>query len=231
MSDNSGGDNGHSRSEDTVAAVLRLTGLAAEVEKVKTTSAQRFGELARSLEAAREQINGLRDDLGSLGGRADEIERQLGQVGALLKQISEQVEVLATQPAKPQQEGYQVNPTPPWWKPADDRCQDAAARLADWVEEVYRPIFGYLASLLAPCWPRHPLCLAYLDTLHEAWCLLYLSDRDPQMVFAQLDWLTRPLLQATEVLAAETRKCRDQGRHYQPGQTNASVTAWANGHR
>ena len=84
-------------------------------------------------------------------------------------------------------------------------------RLADWVSEMYRPVFGYLADLLGPCWDQHPLCLAYLDTLHEAWCLLYIPARDPKMVFAQLDWLTRPLLQAAEVLAGETSGCRDRG--------------------
>ena len=78
-------------------------------------------------------------------------------------------------------------------------------------------MFGYLADLLAPCWQQHPLCLAYLDTLHEAWCLLYLPPRDPKMVFAQLDWLTRSLLQAAEVMADETRRCRDLGRHRDPG--------------
>ena len=74
--------------------------------------------------------------------------------------------------------------------------------------EVYRPVFGYLGAMLGACWDRHPLCLAYLDTLHEAWCLLYLPARDPKMVFAQLDWLTRPLLQAAEVMASDTSGCR-----------------------
>ena len=66
-------------------------------------------------------------------------------------------------------------------------------------------MFGYLAAMLPGCWDRHPLCLACLDVLHEAWCLLYIPPRDPKMVFAQLDWLTRPLLQAAESMAAETR--------------------------
>ena len=99
-------------------------------------------------------------------------------------------------------------PAPPWWNPGDDRCADAAERLRDWVDEVYRPVFGYLGAMLGDCWDRHPLCLAYLDVLHEAWCLLYLPTRDPKMVFAQLDWLTRPLLQAAEVMARETSGCR-----------------------
>jgi len=94
---------------------------------------------------------------------------------------------------------------------------------------VYRPVFGYVGGMLGDCWDRHPLCLACLDVLHEAWCLLYLPPRDPKMVFAQLDWLTRPLLQAAEVLAAETRPCRDRGHHNAP--QNATAPAWLNGQR
>src|SRR5215467_2847347 len=100
--------------------------------------------------------------------------------------------------------------------PADSAVRKRRSGWPIWVSEVYRPVFGYLADLLAPCWQRHPLCLAYLDALHEAWCLLYIAPRDPKMVFAQLDWLTRSLLQAAEVMASETRRCRDLGRHRDP---------------
>jgi hypothetical protein len=48
------------------------------------------------------------------------------------------------------------------------------------------------------------------------------------MVFAQLDWLTRPLLQAAEVMATETRPCRDRGHHRDPGEpiAGAHAPAW-----
>lgn len=113
--------------------------------------------------------------------------------------------------------GYRVNQPAPWWKAGDSRCEEAGDRLADWVRDVFRPVYGYLADLLAPCWRRHPLCLAYLDVLHEGWCLLYLDKRDARTVFAQLDWLNRSLLQAAEVMANETKRCRDLGRHREPG--------------
>ena len=88
-----------------------------------------------------------------------------------------------------------------------------------------------VGAMLADCWDRHPLCLAYLDVLHEAWCLLYIPPRDPKMVFAQLDWLTRPLLQAAEVMARETSGCRSSG-HREPGQPVApAVPSWLNGRR
>ena len=217
-----------------VTAVLKLTDLAARVERVEQSAARRIEELASDCAKALAQVSGLREEAGTLGGRADGIEHKLSEVSAVLSRMAGQIDDLTKAaggriggPAA----GYQVNPGPPWWQPGDDRCEDAAERLRDWVAEVYRPVFGYLGAMLADCWDQHPLCLAYLDTLHEAWCLLYLSPRDAKMVFAQLDWLARPLLQAAEVMAAETRPCRQRG-HQQPGQAvTPTAPAWANGRR
>ncbi len=211
---------GRSGDDGTVAAVLRLADLAGKIERVESAVTRRVDELARDCAAAQEQVDGLCGTLGALTGRAEEIEQRLAEVSALLGRMSGQISALTTPPGETDGDdlSYRVNPPPPWWKPADQRCQDTADRLADWVQEVYRPVFGYLADLLAPCWRRHPLCLAYLDVLHEAWCLLYLNQRDPKMVFAQLDWLTRSLLQAAEVMANETRRCRDLSRHCDAGQ-------------
>ena len=216
-----------------VAAVLKLTDLAARVEQVEQSAARRIEDLARDCAEALAQVAGLREEAGSLGGRADGTENKLAEVGALLSRMSAQIDGLTAAAQGPPDETadvYRVNPAPPWWKPGDDRCADTAERLRDWVAEVYRPVFGYVGAMLGECWDRHPLCLAYLDTLHEAWCLLYLAPRDPKMVFAQLDWLTRPLLQAAEVMAAETRPCRDRG-HREPGQAPTPVAAWLNGSR
>lgn len=214
------------------AAVLKLTDLAVRVEQVEQSAAQRIGELAASCAEALAQVAGLRAEAGALGGRADGIEARLAEVGALLTRMSGQIDALTgaaqDEPGEPGG-GYQVHPAPPWWQPRDDRCADTTARLRDWVNEVYRPAFGYLGAMLADCWDRHPLCLSCLDTVHEAWCLLYILPRDPKMVFAQLDWLTRPLLQAAEVMARETAGCRGGG-HREPGQPAApAVPAWLNG--
>jgi hypothetical protein len=212
-----------SRDDGTVAAVLRLADLAGKIERVENSVTRRVDELARACAEVQEQVDGLCGSLGALTGRADEIEQRLAEVSALLSRMSGQISALAAPPGETEDDdfGYRVNPPPPWWKPDDQRCRDTADRLADWVKEVYRPVFGYLADLLAPCWRRHALCLAYLDVLHEAWCLLYLQQRDPKLVFAQLDWLNRSLLQAAEVMANETRRCRDLSRHLDPGQDTA----------
>jgi hypothetical protein len=208
--------------DGTVAAVLRLADLAGKIEHVDGAATRRAEELARDCAAVREQVTGLSEALGTLGGRADHAEQSLAKITELLGRMAAQITALGEQPADRGGDdfSYQVNPPPPWWTPADQRCQDTASRLDDWVHDVYRPVFGYLADLLAPCWRQHPLCLAYLDVLHEAWCLLYLQQRDPKMVFAQLDWLTRSLLQAAEVMANETKRCHDMNRHSEPGHSN-----------
>ncbi len=218
--------------DGVVAAVLKLTDLAARVERVEHSAAQRIGELAASCAEALAQVASLREEAGRLGGRADGVEHKLAEVGALLARMSAQIDGLTAAARDAEDEtgtGYRVNPAAPWWTPGDDRCAEATERLRDWVDEVYRPVFGYLGAMLAGCWDRHPLCLAYLDVPHEAWCLLYLPGRDPKTVFAQLDWLTRPLLQAAEAMAIETRPCRERG-HPDPGPA-APAAAWLNGHR
>ena len=215
------------------AAVLKLADLAARVERVEQSAGQRIGDLAASCAEALAQVASLRAEAGTLGERADGIEARLAEAGALLARMSGQIDHLTAAQDEPggPRAAYRVHPAAPWWQPGDDRCAEAAERLRDWVEEVYRPVFGCLGALLAGCWDRHPLCLACLDVLHEAWCLLYLPPRDPKMVFAQLDWLTRPLLQAAEVMARETGGCRGGG-HRDPGQpAAAAVPAWLDGRR
>jgi hypothetical protein len=223
------GVNGHGQPGDeaTVAAVLRLADLAGQIERVDGAARSRIDELARDCADARERFEALCGSLGELAGRADETEERLGEVSVLLGRMASEISALMP-PADAgvdERAGYQVHPGAPWWKAGDERCEEAGERLADWVQDVYRPVYGYLADLLAPCWQRHPLCLAYLDVLHEAWCLLYLNQRDPKMVFAQLDWMTRSLLQAAEVMANETKRCRDQGRHAEAGHETGSFPA------
>ena len=215
------------------AAVLKLADLAARVERVEQSAGQRIGELAVSCAEALAQVASLREEAGTLGGRADGIEARLAEAGALLARMSGQIDHLTAAQDEPGGPGaaYRVHPAAPWWQPGDDRCDDAAERLRDWVAEVYRPVFGYLGAMLADCWDQHPLCLACLDVIHEAWCLLYIPPRDPKMVFAQLDWLTRPLLQAAEAMARETAGCRSGG-HREPGQPAApAVPSWLDGRR
>lgn len=220
-----------------MAAVLKLADLAAQVDRVEQSARQRFDELTAACSKALAQVTAARLEAGTLGDRADGIERKLAELGALLSGMSSRLAEL-TERARPgstaqsddPDAAYTVNQAPPWWEPAHERTIATTTWLRDWVEEVYRPGFGYLGTMLGECWDQHPLCVACLDTVHEAWCLLYIPPRDPKMVFAQLDWLTRPLLQAAEVMAAETRPCLSRG-HRDPGQDDMPLTGWLNGRR
>lgn len=225
--------------DQLMEAVLKLTGLASQVERVEQSTRQRFDELAAACAEALAQVTAARQEAGNLAGRADGIERKLAELGALLSQMSSRITEM-NDPGGPgggQKKGnsdgeasYEVNQAPPWWQQDNEQTIATAERLRDWVNEVYRPGFGHLGKMLGDCWDRHPLCIAYLDTLHEAWCLLYIPTRDTKMVFAQLDWLTRPLLQSAEVMATETRPCLQHG-HREPGQDITPFATWADDRR
>ena len=53
----------------------------------------------------------------------------------------------------------------------------AVEHLRSWVDHVYRPHYGHLAVMLAPCWDRHELCLVHLDWLTELHSYLYFNKR------------------------------------------------------
>ena len=88
-----------------VAAVLKLTDLAARVERVEQSAARRIGELAASCTEALAQVAGLREEAGTLGGRADGIEHKLAEVSALLARMSAQIDDLTATPEPDDQPG------------------------------------------------------------------------------------------------------------------------------
>lgn len=217
--------------------VLGLTSLADQVGRVEQANSQRFQELGTACAEALAQVMAVRQEAGNLGDRADGIEGRLAELGGLLSQVSSRITEMSdsTEPEGGKSSGtgnsetpYKPNQAPLYWQSDHEQTIDTVARLRGWVDEVYRPGFGHLSRELAECWDLHPLCVAYLDVLYEAWCLLYVPPRDPKMVFAQLDWLTRPLLQAVEVVAKETRECLRMG-HREPGQDANSYTTWVSG--
>lgn len=107
---------------------------------------------------------------------------------------------------------YRPTPAPRWWKLQGEEREQAVARLRKWVEQIYRPMYGHLATL-GPCWPEHPLCLVILDWLSELWSVLYLqSRRTANILTSQAEFQIRVLPAAAEQLAAETARCE----HAQP---------------
>jgi len=110
--------------------------------------------------------------------------------------------------AEPDRAGYTPIPAPRWWLLDGDERAEAIARLAAWVDEVYRPSYGHVARLLPACWADHPLCLFVLDFLCELHSVLYLRDRRGASTLAgQAEWHIRHLPAAADLMAAEAKGC------------------------
>jgi hypothetical protein len=103
---------------------------------------------------------------------------------------------------------YRPPPAPRWWKLHGPAREQALAKLAGWVGEVYRPGYGQLAATLGPCWGEHPLCLYALDIASELWSVLYLQAiRTPGVLSAQAEYQTRILPALAEQMMIETQRC------------------------
>ncbi len=147
-------------------------------------------------------------------------------MAAILLQLAEQAEQIATLQARldaladveeedeDERRGYRPLPAARWWlrgSPAlspDDReaLAQRLDRLRDWVNGIYRPMYGHLAEQLPHCWERHPHCLMTLDWLSEFWQVLYLQPGRSSLP-AQGDFATRLLPQAAEQMAREAEGC------------------------
>jgi len=162
--------------------------------------AERLRELGSALTAVEGSIQGQQTALGAI----DELRHQVTEVAAKLAKIV------------PDEDGeskvYRPGPAPRWWKLQSDARDEAMAKLRAWVDQIYRPMYGHLATL-GPCWPSHPLCLFTLDWLSELWSVLYLqSHRTASVLAGQAEFQTRLLPAAAEQLATETARCE----HAQP---------------
>ncbi len=134
--------------------------------------------------------------------------RETGHYQALTAQIASLAGRLAQDDAGNDPGGYQPGPAPAWWTlPPADR-HEPLARLRAWVEQVYRPGYGYLAAALGSCWEAHDLCLYALDIASALWSALYLQPgRTPALLSAQAEYQARLLPALAEQLRAETHSC------------------------
>jgi hypothetical protein len=138
--------------------------------------------------------------------RLAEHAERLEQLDASVAVLTEQVGAVLGEGAPGR--GYNPIPAPRWWLLEGEEREAAIARLAAWVDQVFRPCFGSLAASLAPCWPEHPLALFTLDWLSELHSVLYLQPRrSASMLAGQAEWQTRLLPAAAEQIARETSGC------------------------
>jgi hypothetical protein len=183
---------------DPLAAVLdqlaahaeRITELAAREAAHHTASTEQLTQLAGMITTISRT---LADDTAALAS-LEAIDRQVADLAARL-------------PGPEGDRGYQPKQAPPWHQLTPDQRQAPVAELRDWTERVYRPGYGHLAAL-APCWPRHDLCLHALDILSQLWCALYLQpDRTTGVLSAQAEYQARILPALSAQMATETTSC------------------------
>ena len=80
--------------------------------------------------------------LAELADQAAGISRTLQEYAAAITQL------IGTNSADTESDGYRPGPAPTWWKLAADGRHEPVARLRAWVEQVYRPGYGHLAASL-----------------------------------------------------------------------------------
>jgi len=164
------------------------------------------------------------EQLAQLAGLITTMGRTLaGDTAALarLEALDRQVTELTAQLGADGTDRYQPAPSPAWQSLTPGQRQPAIAGLRAWVEQVYRPSYGHLATALGPCWEQHPLCLFGLYWLMELWSVLYLKGGGGTSTLAsQAEWQTRLLPALAEQMRVETSRCR----HARQGRQFASVS-------
>ncbi len=154
-------------------------------------------------------VAALLDQLAAVGEQLTRLDaREAGHYQAIAAQLANLTARLTQNQAGADPGGYQPGPAPAWWTLSPSDRQEPVARLRAWVDQVYRPGYGHLATTLAPCWPAHDLCLYALDVLASLWSVLYLQpDRTPGLISAQGEFQARLLPALAEQLQAETHRC------------------------
>jgi hypothetical protein len=204
------------RPADTVTAVLlQITQHAERLAALDEREASHYREIASRLAE-------LAGQLAKTSGRADAAHATAAREAAILDSLDgldQQVAALVTQltgmaatsNGDGGQDGEVGQPAraPRWWKLHGEQREEALGILRAWVEQVYRPGYGHLASALGPCWEQHPLCLYGLDWLMELWSALYLApSRAAPILASQAEWQTRLLPALAEQMHIETTRCQ-----------------------
>jgi hypothetical protein len=183
------------------AALDQLADCRDRITGLETRETARFSELSGQLS----QLAGM---VTTLSRTLAEDTAAMARLGALDRQVNELAAKLASRHGEDNDGGgYQPRPAPAWWTlPAAER-RAPVAELRDWVENVYRPGYGHLATL-GTCWAEHDLCLYALDIASQLWCALYLQpERDTALLSAQAEYHARILPALAAQLATETTSC------------------------
>ncbi len=168
-----------------------------------TAALLKISEFAERLALAEATMGGLIDGVADLRELVEEHQKLLEKTSRVIAKL-----MPPDKPDGPEEPPpYVVQPSVHWWSvDAEDR-RKAVEHLQSWVDDVYRPHYGHLAVMLAPCWTDHELCLVNLDWLSELHSALYFNKRTQPLLAAQAEYNTRILPATAELLRAETAKC------------------------
>jgi len=168
-----------------------------------TAALLKVAECAERLALAEATMGGLIDGVADLRELVEEHQKLLEKTSAVLAKLMP--------PDKPdgpdEPPPYVIQPSVHWWSAGADDRDKAVSHLRSWVDDVYRPHYGHLAVMLAPCWADHELCLVNLDWLSELHSTLYFNKRTQPLLVAQAEYNTRILPATAELLRTETAKC------------------------
>ena len=225
----------HDPGDVVTAALLQITLHAERLAVLDQREAAHYQEIATRLTDLASQLTETSDRIDSVHDLATRQAAVLETLSGLDQQVSALATRLSGIPAAGSRgeegEPYRPAPAARWWKLDRAERDQALARLRAWVEQVYRPGYGHLASALGPCWEQHPLCLYGLDWLMELWSALYLpAERRTTALASQAEWQTRLLPALAEQMYLETTRCQHgapTGRRPPP----ADARDASNGHR
>jgi hypothetical protein len=185
---------------DPLIAVLdQLTACRERITDTDAREAAHYAELGG-------QLSQLASMVTTISRALAEDTAAMARLDALDRQVAEFPRQPGTR-SEDNDDGYHPHPAPPWWQLDASQRRSPAAELRDWVEHVYRPGYGHLASL-GTCWPQHDLCLYALDIASQLWSALYLQpERTTGLLSAQAEYQVRILPALAAQLATETTGC------------------------
>jgi hypothetical protein len=156
---------------------------------------------------APDQIPAVLDQLAAHHEKIAQLTRTVQDLQTTLAKLIDDL------PAAEDAAGHLPSPVPKWWKLPAEQRREPLSRLRAWVEQVYQPGYGHLATTLGPCWEAHDLCLYGLDILAELWSVLYLQDqRSAGLLSAQAEYQARILPALSGQFMTETTGCGHAGR-------------------
>jgi hypothetical protein len=202
------------------AALRQLAGHGEHLAALDAREAEHFAQIAERLAQLGDLVTGLGPavcDQSAILGRLHALDEQVATLAARITGAGPDDD------SPGEGRGYRPSPAPPWWRPRGTGRDAAVAKLAGWVEQVYRPGYGQLSATLGPCWAQHPLCLYALDIAAELWSVLYLQPaRTPAVLSAQAEYQARILPALAGQMMIETTRC---GHAQHRATANSATTA------